>query len=1262
MADLKMYSFNVRGIRDNTKHGVVFRYLKKKYPSGIYLLQEVHCTEDIEKKWELEWKRDLMYFSHGTNDSCGVAILISELDIKTSLICKDDGGRFIALKVTTVTNEEFIVCNVYAPTRNKVQEQMKYINYVKETFSHLDSVHFVIGGDFNTVFDPKLDKQGGDLNCTNVYTDELVAFMEAYDLVDAIRLQFPNRKIFTRMQRKPTVLSRIDHWLVSSHLINSLKNANVFPGIKSDHSIIFLELAQTSSQRGRGFWKFNAYLLHDPGYVKKSAELIQNLKANTTQMIDKQLQWDYIKAEIRGYTMQYASHKNKERRQFKKKLENNLFNIQNDLNETMSEVKMDEYNSIKEELEKIEEIETKGAILRSKAKWTEAGERNSKYFFNLEKRNAVDKYISQLQLSDGSTSCDPKIILNEQRKYYSNLYSQINISPGITNSDIIKYERNTLSKEEKEICEGLITEQECLQSLKNMQNGKSPGCDGFTVDFYKFFWKDIKTFIVDSINYAFSIGELSVEQKCGIITVIPKKNKTRIILKNWHPISLLNTDYKILTKCLARRVHNVLPSIIDLDQTGFIKERYIGENIRTIADIIDYTSLKKQPGIILLLDFEKAFDTIKWSFIVKSLELFNFGETFIKWIKTIYCNAESTVVNNGNTCGFFKLHRGIRQGCPISPYLFIIAVELLANAIRKDNNIRGIWVDDVEFKISQLADDTTIFVSDFESVGNVLKLVDKFHQLSGLKLNLDKTVAKGIGSLQHYECHDKYSISWTDGPLCTLGITISNDPEVILNENFLPRLKVFDNILTIWHRRGLSLKGKVTILRALALPRLLYPMSVLPIPNKIVKIVDSMIFDFIWSLRKPKIKRDVVIQNIVHGGIKVPDFATMVEANRTSWIQWLCNDSNAKWKSILRSVIKPMSLKDFTESHLDDDSVNSVQIPFYEQIYNVWNNSRQNPNSKLQYLEQIIWKNKHVQLSTGPKKKKKKSVMWNELYSSGIVKIKDLISRDGQFIDLNLHCKSHHIKYNFIQTLSIRKAIPPSWMAEITLKTLSGQRQLSDVNFYLKNDTSEVNVLTASTKKIYDILILNKYVRPTALDRWQEIYCIDDGDWSDIFKQCYLCTRETKLQSLQYKIVHRIIPCKKWLHDHKVINSPSCVMCKEGNVDNIIHHFIECSGLNNFWIVFENWWNRTAEYQIKLNNKHILFGIYHDSKLFKNINYVILLAKWFIHKQVYLERKIDFFNFLPVLKSHLDTEKYICTWNGRLHIFIKQWSEIYECL
>ncbi len=107
-------------------------------------------------------------------------------------------------------------------------------------------------------------------------------------------------------------------------------------------------------------------------------------------------------------------------------------------------------------------------------------------------------------------------------------------------------------------------------------------------------------------------------------------------------------------------------------------------------------------------------------------------------------------------------------------------------------------------------------------------------------------------------------------------------------------------------------------------------------------------------------------------------------------------------------------------------------------------------------------------------------------------------------------------------------------------------------------------------------MILNKYVRPTANDRWQGVYCNEEIDWSNMFKLCYFCTRETKLQSHQFKIVHIIILCKTWIHDQNVINSPSCKMCKEGKVDDMTHHFIECNGLNNFWNVFENWWNRTA--------------------------------------------------------------------------------------
>ena len=112
---------------------------------------------------------------------------------------------------------------------------------------------------------------------------------------------------------------------------------------------------------------------------------------------------------------------------------------------------------------------------------------------------------------------------------------------------------------------------------------------------------------------------------------------------------------------------------------------------------------------------------------------------------------------------------------------------------------------------------------------------------------------------------------------------------------------------------------------------------------------------------------------------------------------------------------------------------------------------------------------------------------------------------------------------------------------------------------------------------IYEHLILEKYVRPTALDRWLEAFEIDENDWQAIFTQPYIATRDTKLQSLQYKIIHRIFPCKKWLHTQKVVESPLCTLCDDNKIDDMLHHLAECSALNNLWSYLEKWWNRTVK-------------------------------------------------------------------------------------
>ena len=229
---------------------------------------------------------------------------------------------------------------------------------------------------------------------------------------------------------------------------------------------------------------------------------------------------------------------------------------------------------------------------------------------------------------------------------------------------------------------------ECLEPIKSMEGNKTPGTDGLPVEFYKVFWKDVGELLVNSLNYAYASGKLSVTQRRGVIKLIPKKDTELYYVKNWKATSLLNCDYKIAAKVIANRINQVLANLIINDQTGFIKGRFIGENIRLVDSIINYASEKNIAGLLLFLDFQKAFDTLEWSFIRKALSRYGFGPSIMHCFDTLYHETESCVTNNGWSSMFFKLGRGVRQGCPLSPYLFILAVGALATAIRKNKKSR----------------------------------------------------------------------------------------------------------------------------------------------------------------------------------------------------------------------------------------------------------------------------------------------------------------------------------------------------------------------------------------------------------------------------------------------------------------------------------------------------------------------------------------------------------------------------------------------
>ena len=288
-------------------------------------------------------------------------------------------------------------------------------------------------------------------------------------------------------------------------------------------------------------------------------------------------------------------------------------------------------------------------------------------------------------------------ILEEEKKFYESLYRSTNINPEkFKNSPFFISENVTaLSEEEKSSCGGLVNE-ECTNALKDFDNNKTPGTDGLPAEFYRFFWPDICHDLLASYNFASQHGMLSISQRRGIISLIPKKSKDKTILENLRPISLLNVDYKILTKVIAKRIEKVLPTLINPDQTGYVKGRYIGENVRLIYDLIHYTDEPNQKGIAIFLDFKKAFDSIEWNYLLQTLQFFNFGHDIQNWIKIFYNNVTSCVLNNGHASTFFSLQRGVRQGCPLSGVQFVLGIELLSRSIKNDPTIKGIQVNKQE--------------------------------------------------------------------------------------------------------------------------------------------------------------------------------------------------------------------------------------------------------------------------------------------------------------------------------------------------------------------------------------------------------------------------------------------------------------------------------------------------------------------------------------------------------------------------------------
>jgi exonuclease III len=1261
MDKLRIVSLNCRGLNNTFKRNRVFNFLKNKH-ANIYCLQDVHFTFEQIQRIKQEWGFNHCYINHFKSNARGTAILFNNtfnFSVDPNTIEYDEeNGNYTALSVK-IEEQKYTIVSLYGPNNDTT----KTYDHIQTIIDKLQNKQVILCGDWNIIQCQQLDtynyKHVNNPKCRN----NVLNLMDTLDLKDPWREINPIIKRYTWRQPTPLKQARLDFFLISHNILHAVECCEIIPSILTDHSMITLTITLSNIQRGRGFWKFNNSLLHDKDYVKLVKSTIKatldeykDRNDDFSYDINDQLLLETLLLMIRGESIRYCSIKKKKLNADEEKLNKEVLDLEKDLDSTNSYndkiALQHKIDNIKYELEEINKIHVQGVMVRSKAEWMEKGEKPSKFFLGLEARNFLKKSMTLIELADGSIIKDQKLIEKETTRFYKSLYTdrqctQVDLNKVIANNSCPK-----LTSELSVTLEGKLTYSEILASLKKMKNGKSPGPDGFTSEFFKFFWLDLGKFIINSLNYAYTVGNLSVSQKQGLITCIPKGKKPKQFLKNWRPISLLNVTYKLASSAIANRIKTVLPHIINEDQKGFIEGRQIGEVTRLIYDIMEYTESVQKPGLLLLIDFEKAFDTVDRKFMKNVLEFFGFGQSIQKWIELLYKDIESSILVNGFSTTFFPISRGCRQGDPVSPYLFILCVEILGNMIRQDKNIKGIKMGAFEYLLAQFADDTTLMLDGTEKcLYSVLRVLELFERFSGLKVNADKTKLVWIGSKKrsrHKLCKE-WKVDWSQTNFTLLGIEFDIDMHNITDLNYNKQLRKVEIEMNIWSARTLTPFGRNTVLKSLLLSKLNHLFSAIPNPSEAVtKSFQSKCFQFIWKGKPDKVKRSIMSLPPKYGGISAPKIDNIIQAHKISWIKKLFY-SKKKWTQFVKHNIIVEQLWLVDSEYITSNIINRFSNPFWKDVFNAWSNYlkivKGNKTEKIDILTQSIWHNDNVRVDN-------KTIMLASWFDKGIVFINDLINSNGEIYSIVELKNIYNLNTNYLTYYGVCAAV----------KAYIRSKGLDLCNTPNYNPIFPFNLkCLVECKSLCVNLLSPKFKRLKSHDQYEDILLKEytDTQWENFHLMAQRCTDSIDLIWFQFRNIHNILTTNSWLYKIGYIESQLCSLCQI-YPETVEHIYCECSYAINIWMKLTTWLELSIGRELNINNEHKLLGF--KGKNNNPLNVIILLTKQYLYYQ-FRNGKIPVFNHLKcILSKYYNVTKYTAFTTCTYDKFYCFWSSFHTIL
>lgn len=1248
---VKFISWNVKGVNNATKRRRVMSHLQQ-LKVDIAFLQETHlCNNNIA--WLKQHWVGHVFHSTFNAKARGTVILINKgISFESKQVIKDPNGRYVIV-VGQLFSNPVVLVNIYAPNFDDPHFFEKMFSLIP----NMDTHFLLVGGDLNLVLEVNLDRSSKTSQNPSRSAGVVKNFMNQCGLSDVWRFKFPQTRAYSFFSNVHHTYSRIDYFLLDNRLLPKVKAISYNSIVISDHGAVVLDLNIPNRPPINRIWRLNPLLLSDDIFVELISNQIQFfLETNTSPEISQATLWETLKAYIRGQIIAYAARVKKEKSFKMTEISQRILDIDSIYAHSPNSDLYKERLRLQSEYNLLSTEEAARLILKSRHNVYEHGDKASRLLARQARQAAASRSITKIQSHTGEILTDHNDINKAFQDFYVDLYTSECRNDTLLNTFFENITVPTVSEEQNEKLNADISISEIITAIKSMQNNKSPGPDGFTVEFYKKFPHQLAPILQAMYSEALSTGSLPTTLRQASITLLAKKDKDPLLCTSYRPISLLNVDFKVLSKVLAKRLESVVPDVVSPDQTGFVLGRHSYSNLRKLFNIIHSVG-SKCPEVVISLDAEKAFDRVEFAYLFFTLKKFGVGDGFISWIKLLYSSPLASVVSNNIQSCYFNLGRGTRQGCPLSPLLFALAIEPLAIALRLHKDFKGVKRKGQEYKVSLYADDLLLYVSDPESsLPSILDTLNGFGEISGYKVNFQKSELLPLNSAAAALPPTLFPFRMVQEHFRYLGIEVTLNLSTTFTRNFTSLLKKCKQDMMRWTSLPLSLAGRVSLIKMIILPKFLYLFQNIPILIKksFFKTLDKSIIPFIWGNKSSRISKTMLQRSKSTGGLALPNFMFYYWAcNIQKLIHWVEDTpmtDRADWVQLELASCPTLSSLVFSSLPLLGCNLSSNVI--VNNSLRIWAQFRRHFGFQAASSLSPITSNHMFTPSCT-------DTTFNLWFNKGIKTINNLY-KDNIFISFAQLAETYDLpKTHFFRYLQIRSFVKKTFTS---FPEKPPETQYDSI-FWLNSNAKGL------IARMYGYI---NNINPHSTEHLKRAWDNDLGvtmtkyDWEAVLDLIHTSSTSALHGLIQLKVVHRVHLTQARLARIYPNVEPFCPRCR-GQPADLIHMFWLCPKLSSFWQDIFKAFSEMFGTQFNPNPISAVFGLIPEEcrDLLPNKAYVIIAFSTLLARRLILlkwkqQAPPSFVHWIKEVLYFLKLERIKYTIKGSTQAFVKTWRPFWD--